>query len=124
MEQTLTAVEIGHFEKRLKDMLDALREQLDDVQRNTLEPSGDPQGQQEDENVEDTAFERDGEALATEDELAYQVREALDRIADGSYGICENCGRQIERERLEQLPFTNLCVPCAMQAASERGPAR
>jgi RNA polymerase-binding transcription factor DksA len=48
---------------------------------------------------------------ATRQSLA-QVTEALRRIAEGRYGICEKCGGAIPRERLEVLPHARFCVPC------------
>lgn len=46
-----------------------------------------------------------------------QIRIAQQRMADGTYGICANCGREIPIERLEALPHATLCITC--QAASE-----
>lgn len=40
------------------------------------------------------------------------VRAALHRMDDGSYGSCEQCGGGIEIERLEVLPQAALCLPC------------
>jgi len=42
---------------------------------------------------------------------------ALARIADGSYGSCENCGRPIAPARLEARPTALLCIECAQRAA-------
>lgn len=41
-----------------------------------------------------------------------EVAGALARIAEGTYGKCENCGQQIPPERLVALPATRLCVAC------------
>ncbi len=41
------------------------------------------------------------------------IDEALRRISLGDYGICESCGRDISLKRLEAIPFTRLCAPCA-----------
>lgn len=41
-----------------------------------------------------------------------RVEGALERFEDGSYGICEDCGRVIEWGRLKVLPYTKLCVEC------------
>ena len=38
---------------------------------------------------------------------------ALERLDDGDYGLCEVCGQPIDPDRLEILPHTTLCVPCA-----------
>lgn len=40
------------------------------------------------------------------------VEVALQRMDDGSYGTCENCGALIERARLEALPYATLCMDC------------
>ncbi len=42
---------------------------------------------------------------------------ALARIAEGTYGICQNCGAVISALRLEALPATILCVDCASRNA-------
>ena len=49
-----------------------------------------------------------------EDQLA-DVNKALDRIEEGTYGICTNCGEAIMPERLEALPYAELCINCQRQ---------
>ena len=46
-----------------------------------------------------------------------QARHAQERIAEGAYGICEECGQKIADERLAALPEATRCVAC--QAAWE-----
>ena len=41
-----------------------------------------------------------------------EVEDALDRLEEGTYGICEDCGAAIKLERLKVLPFTTCCVRC------------
>jgi DnaK suppressor protein len=41
-----------------------------------------------------------------------QITEALRRIDEGRYGLCERCAGPIPRERLEILPHARFCVPC------------
>ncbi len=41
-----------------------------------------------------------------------EVDEALDRIATGTYGVCEECGGPISLKRLEVRPVAKYCVPC------------
>lgn len=43
------------------------------------------------------------------------IRRALARIDDGSYGVCTDCGVQINEQRLEAVPDTPHCVDCAGQ---------
>ena len=42
---------------------------------------------------------------------------ALDKLANGNYGICETCGAQIGKDRIEYLPAVRRCIRCK-QAAS------
>lgn len=41
-----------------------------------------------------------------------QIKSALGRIGRGSYGVCTNCGKPIEKERLEIMPTAELCIKC------------
>ena len=41
-----------------------------------------------------------------------QVQEAMQRRTEGRYGICEDCGRPIPKERLEARPHATFCVDC------------
>jgi DnaK suppressor protein len=41
------------------------------------------------------------------------IERALERIRDGRYGVCEACGVEIPLARLEAVPATALCQPCA-----------
>jgi RNA polymerase-binding transcription factor DksA len=42
-----------------------------------------------------------------------QIRSALARIADGTYGICSRCGEEIAPARLDAIPWTPFCRSCA-----------
>jgi YteA family regulatory protein len=47
-----------------------------------------------------------------QEDLLGEVRNALDKINKGTYGICEICGENINEERLEAIPYTRLCLEC------------
>ena len=42
-----------------------------------------------------------------------QIEAALERIEDGEYGLCEECGTRIPKTRLNALPYATMCVKCA-----------
>ncbi len=46
-------------------------------------------------------------------ETLVEIDDALNRIADGTYGLCMKCGKEIPLERLEAVPRTKYCTPCA-----------
>jgi len=57
----------------------------------------------------DLALARNAQAMLED------VERALARMDDGTYGICERCGKEIPRERLEAFPQATLCVPCKLE---------
>jgi DnaK suppressor protein len=61
------------------------------------------------------AFEREQAAtlLTRAKDQLVRIDDALARVADGSYGRCVSCGREISPARLEALPATTTCVQCA-----------
>lgn len=48
--------------------------------------------------------------------LIAKIEDALQRIADGSFGTCEECGEPIGDARLEARPVTTLCIECKEEA--------
>lgn len=44
--------------------------------------------------------------------LLSEVDAALNKIAEGTYGLCEVCRNEIDKERLEVRPYTRLCIHC------------
>lgn len=43
------------------------------------------------------------------------TEEALNRFEEGTYGICEICGKEIREQRLDALPQARLCIECAQR---------
>lgn len=48
-----------------------------------------------------------------------QIDDALERMEEGSYGVCESCGLEIAEERLDAMPFTRLCRDCQQDQERE-----
>jgi len=56
-----------------------------------------------------------------ERKLIAKIEEALRRLEDGSYGVCEQCGEKIGAARLKARPVTTLCIDCkSVQEVAER----
>lgn len=103
-------IDTGEVRKRLEARLKALTSKLTEI----------------DEDLKEHGSEADFEERATEiagDEVleglglqgqkeATQIEAALQRIDDGTYGICVQCGEDIPEKRLELLPHTPLCTDC------------
>jgi DnaK suppressor protein len=50
-----------------------------------------------------------------ERKLINKIKEALERIDDGTFGICEMCGEDISAARLKARPVTTLCIDCKIE---------
>ena len=59
-----------------------------------------------------------------ERKLIFKIQEALQRLDDGEYGVCEQCGGAIGIERLKARPVTTLCIGCKSDQESEERKAR
>ena len=44
------------------------------------------------------------------------IKQAITRIDNGQYGICQICDEPISKERLEAVPYSNMCIKCASKA--------
>jgi DnaK suppressor protein len=122
MRQKIDAVNTTRSTAKLESQLSTLRAELDQQRRF--------RAQQLKELAVDAA-----EAMTTADESRLQVTRllrlaaeaalldidaALQRLEDGSYGICERCAEPIPWQRLEVLPMSRLCTPCQYLAESGR----
>ncbi len=58
-------------------------------------------------------YDMNAALLVNEQYIVAEAREALNRLDNGKYGICESCEKPIASARLEAIPFTRFCVKCA-----------
>ncbi|HEY9290787.1 MAG TPA: TraR/DksA C4-type zinc finger protein [Microlunatus sp.] len=94
---------------RLADQIEISETELVGLLRDGSEGAGrDPA------DVGSTNFERDHEMSLANNarELLDQTRSALRHIANGTYGVCDTCGRAIGKGRLQAFPRATLCVEC------------
>jgi DnaK suppressor protein len=64
--------------------------------------------------------ERDLALSAQAMQAVQEIDDALEKMRNRIYGICENCGRLITKPRLEALPFARLCIDCKSGGLSRR----
>ncbi|MDD5678175.1 MAG: TraR/DksA family transcriptional regulator [Kiritimatiellae bacterium] len=67
-------------------------------------------------------FERDFalNRVSLEQDIVFEIDEALNRMKTGSYGACEGCGGPIEKARLGALPYSRMCVSCQSKLETGR----
>lgn len=56
--------------------------------------------------------------VSAEQEVLYQIDDALKRIDDGNFGACQECHKPIAMSRLKAVPYASLCIEC--QRAKEQ----
>lgn len=127
MPQTkLTTKEIADLKGRLEEEQVELREQLTTIEEEAFaatqsELAGDVGLDDESADAGTATFEREKD-LSIENnvrDLLAKIDRALKRIAEGSYGTCDRCGKPIEKARVKALPYVDLCIKDA-QAQSRR----
>ena len=97
----------------------------DNLNRSAKESSGDLSSysfHMADQGTDNFDREFAASLLNNEHDVLYEIEEALRRIDQGTYGVCEMSGNPIERERLKVLPFARYCV--SVQSEIERGKPR
>ena len=94
------------LEQRLADLLDRA-EVIEDDLRHPLDADF---GEQAIDLADDEALEGVDDVLRAE---IGQVRKALLRIENGTYGTCANCGKPIAEARLQARPIATRCIECA-----------
>lgn len=100
----------------LKKKSDILSRYLkkEETQKILTEQSAEPRDLEEYANISITE-EILAELSDIEIEILKAIDDALERIENGTYGTCEVCGKEIEKERLEALPWTTLCIEHAKE---------
>lgn len=122
----LTKKNIEYFKrlilKRKDELIEGLKHSLDEtLKKSPREAAGDISGYalHMADLATDTYDREFSLSLASnERQLLYEIDEALKRLEEGSFGICEECRLPISITRLKAIPYTRLCLKC--QEAKEK----
>lgn len=115
-EDPWTKAELAAVTGALEDDIARLTEELStaEVELADMLTGGSDGAGNDQADVGSATFERDQEMTIANNarEMLTQSQRALQRIADGTYGVCENCGNPIGKNRLMAFPRASLCLPC------------
>ena len=112
--------EYDEVRNALCEMLEELNIRLDRITNNVRHsdvPLEKDFAEQATQNANDEVMDYLGNSARTEIDL---IKQAIARIDNGSYGICEVCDEPISKERLAAVPYSNRCIKCASQAGPKR----
>jgi DnaK suppressor protein len=113
-EQDMEAEKLEYFRNVLADEMKTL---ISDAGKTVTEMTSDSSNfpdptdratQESDRNFELRIRDR-------ERKLINKIKDALDRIDSGDFGVCEECGDEISEARLKVRPVTTLCINCKME---------
>ncbi len=126
MKRKLTKKEMLFFKKLISKKKEEIIEEIKHISEDTLkksqkDASGDISGYTY--HMADVAtdtYDREFSLgiASNESQLIYELDDALKKIEEGKYGICEECKGLIPKTRLKALPYARLCLKC--QQAKER----
>ena len=120
MKKKLTKKELVDFKKlvlkKKEEILDEIKHISDDtLKKSQKEASGDISGYTY--HMADVAtdtYDREFSLglASNERKLIYEFDDALKRIEEGTFGVCEDCKSLIAKNRLKAVPYARLCVKC------------
>lgn len=124
--KTFTESDLKAFKKSLQDLQFRLNEGMDRVKGDTLnksskDSSGDLSGyslHMADQATDNYDREFALKMAGNEQEFLYKIDEALKRIEEKTYGVCIECSKVINKNRLKVVPFAEYCITC--QEAQEK----
>ncbi|MBN9789273.1 TraR/DksA family transcriptional regulator [Pseudonocardia sp. TMWB2A] len=102
--------DLAKIEQQLRARLAELTERADEVADELAEPLDNDMEEQLTE-IDDQEVNQGLDDMVNQEII--QVRAALSRIEDGTYGTCSNCGKDIDPARLEAQPMATRCIDCA-----------
>jgi RNA polymerase-binding transcription factor len=123
-DQKLSKIEMADLVSRLKVEREELQTQLTTLEEDTFavtqsDMSGDVGLDDESADAGTATFEREKD-LSIENnvrDLLQKIDRALKRVDEGTYGLCERCGKPIEKARIKALPYVDLCIKDAQAQA-------
>ena len=110
------------YKNRLLEMRSRLMRAVPHIEeaiREDIQPPGDMSSVST--HPADHAVTIDENLAAAENEAGIldQVEQALERMENGSYGVCQRCGTAIDSQRLQAIPYASHCVRCAAELEKE-----
>ena len=125
-----TGGELAHFRKRLQEERERAERDLRTLHAGRRDPLGSSVGElavydNHPADVGSEMFEREKDLGMSDNPrfLLREIDEATGRLEQGTYGLCQRCGRRIPSERLEAVPWAGRCRECQEEFEKRGRPA-
>ncbi len=120
MVRKMKKAELKQFERKLVEERQKILKELEyegsQIATTQVEASGDLSAYSNhmaDQGTETERREITSQILSTRREALFEIDLALEKINQGKYGVCERCGKPINKRRLKFLPQARLCIRCS-----------
>jgi RNA polymerase-binding protein DksA len=113
--------DLAQFRKSLMALRQSIVGKTATLKTNALEQTIDRAGEDEDGSDSFMRLQNLGQ-VGEQNKTLQKIEEALHRIDDGTYGICDMCGQLIRKARLQHLPFAHTCMECQSEMEANRDP--
>ena len=117
--QPLNSIDLKEMQDLLQDRCTILSIDLDSLEREAMGINAEPAGNHSlaPGHIADIASDASEKAvmygrIESESGEVQEIREALERLQNGTFGSCESCGHAIPLERLKAIPYARLCLGC------------
>jgi DnaK suppressor protein len=117
----MNARRLKHFREVLLEELKRHAQLVSEDQAAAIDAAGDGAKESADLSLRDVIEEIALKLGDQESQMVADIDQALLRIREGSYGICERCGRPIDERRLEAMPTARYDAVCQTAIEEERG---
>lgn len=130
IKKILTKSQLQEYKKVLEKVRDRVVDEIsflagDNLNRSPRDSSGDLSSysfHMADQGTDNFDREFALNLVSSEQDVLYEIDDALRRVDMGTYGVCECCNKAIEKARLMALPFAKMCIVCKSEA--EKGKTR
>lgn len=114
-----TTLDVKNIQTQLKEKRAVILSRIHMKQKNQSRTAARPNPDRSDLAQDYFLEERQSALVAHMEETLEQLDAALQRIDEGVYGRCTRCGKNISPQRLEALPYPELCITCKEQSQEE-----
>lgn len=108
------------FRQRLEKERESLVSEISRLEKDCLyksqrEASGDLSGysfHMADMGTDNFTRDLNLELATVEQKILYEVEKAMERLEEGSFGVCQQCKKKINQQRLDAIPYARMCMSC------------
>ncbi|MCK5392966.1 MAG: TraR/DksA C4-type zinc finger protein [Candidatus Omnitrophica bacterium] len=127
MKKAFNKKDLEEYQEKLFNIRDDISNQMrqitnDNLMKSQKEMSGDISGYgQHMADVASDSYERDFNLglVSSEREIILSIDDALKRISNKTYGLCQQCEKPISKNRLEAIPYAEYCIKCKEKLEKE-----